>query len=344
MKTKISFLLLAANLILLAGCRQDSTELIWDNGSYASFPSIERFQGKYYVSFREGESHIFNSKGEADGKTRVLVSKDGRKWKSVAFMSKEGYDLRDPKLSVTPDGRLMVIMGGSVYKDRKLVRRIPQVSFSTDGIHFSDPEPVEFGPDITDDQEWIWRVTWHDGVGYAVTYSEYCGAHYALLQTTDGRHYDRICELDIPRTSYPNETTVRFLDDGRMALMARRDKEDCSGWWGISESPYTDWTWTPLGFRLGGPDFIVMPGGSIVAGTRSYFIPDKYKTILLKGTGKGDFEEIAVLPSGGDCSYPGFLLEGKELWTVYYSSHELKNADGSPRAGIYLAKIPLNLL
>jgi len=100
---------------------------IWDR-DYSAFPSIVRYGDALYVSFREGVSHIFDENGIAAGKTRILRSTDGEHWESVALLEKEGYDLRDPKLSVTADGRLMVIQGGSVYIDKKLERRIPQVS------------------------------------------------------------------------------------------------------------------------------------------------------------------------------------------------------------------------
>ena len=49
-----------------------------------------------------------------------------------------------------------------------------------------------------------------------------------------------------------------------------------------------------------------------------------------------------ILPSGGDNSDPGVLQVGDELWIVYYSSHELTREDGRPRAGIYLARVPLS--
>ena len=81
-------------------------ERIWDRG-YSAFPSIVRYKGAMYVSFREGVSHIFDENGIAAGRTRILRSRNGRRWKSVALLSKEGYDLRDPKLSVTPDGNYL---------------------------------------------------------------------------------------------------------------------------------------------------------------------------------------------------------------------------------------------
>ena len=96
-------------------------EQIWSNGQHCAFTSLVEFKGKYYCTFREGYSHIFDNEGNAEGKIRILASKNGKKWESVALIGKDGYDLRDPKFSITPDGRLMVSLGGSIYRNRKLV-------------------------------------------------------------------------------------------------------------------------------------------------------------------------------------------------------------------------------
>lgn len=330
------------SLLLLAFCLEMNAQFqvrrIWDTG-YSAFPSIEKFNGKYYITFREGEGHVFDKNGIAAGKIRVLCSEDGEEWKSVALLAKDGFDLRDPKLSVTPDGRLMLTIGGSVYEGKELKQRIPHVAFSNDGYDFSNPVPAVFSSDIPFGMEWLWRLTWNGDTGYSVIYGE----KFALVKTTDGLHYDTITELDVD--GVPNETTVRFTKDGRMAMMIRRENDGKGryGWWGVSEAPYTDWSFIPMGLGLGGPDFTILEGEGdlgtdsplVIAGTRSYLIARSPKTILLKGNLDGLFEEVCVLPSGGDCSYTGFLVEGDELWTVYYSSHELK------RAAIYFTRIPL---
>ena len=311
-------------------------ERIWDRG-YSAFPSIVRYKGAMYVSFREGVSHIFDENGIAAGRTRILRSRNGRRWKSVALLSKEGYDLRDPKLSVTPDGRLMVIQGGSVYVDKKLVKRIPQVSFSSGGRSFSDPEPVYYP--AGDGCSWFWRMTWHDGTGYTVSYGEPGSDSMELLKTADGRHFEKI--TDITLGGFPNETTVRFLPDGRMVLLIRREKDDGSAYIGVSGAPYTSWDLRPLGFRIGGPEMAVLPDGSLLIGGRAYNEGGEPKTCLWRGSLDGGFALWKTLPSGGDNSYPGFLVEDGCLTVVYYSSHELTRPDGRPRAGIYLARIPL---
>ncbi|MBQ2173108.1 MAG: hypothetical protein II454_07940 [Bacteroidales bacterium] len=320
-----------------SACKEEiRVKRIWDR-DYSAFPSIVRYGGALYVSFREGVSHIFDENGIAAGKTRILRSTDGEHWESVALLEKEGYDLRDPKLSVTADGRLMVIQGGSVYIDKKLERRIPQVSFSADGLSFSAPQPVDY-PD-SGPFAWFWRVTWHEGIGYTVNYGEADENKLELLKTTDGLHFEKITNIALD--GFPNETTVRFLQDGRMVLLIRREKEDRRAYLGVSEPPYTNWQLKPLPFQIGGPELAVLPDGSLLIGGRAYLENGVTKTCLWKENADGDVELWKTLPSGGDNSYPGFLIENGELKVVYYSSHELTRPDGRPRAGIYLARIPL---
>ena len=351
-RTPILAVVLAA-LLCLASCsgKHIEVERIWDKG-YSAFPSIVEFNGSYYVSCREAKSHIFDDKGNAEGKARILVSKNGKRWKSAALLEKPGTDLRDPKLSVTPDGRLMVTMGGSVFENKECVSYFPQVAFSTDGKTFTAPSPVKFDGNITDNKEWIWRLTWQGSTGYGVTY----GDHFALVKTTDGVNYEMVKELELDRANFPGESTIRFGSDGRMYMMVRCDSGDCLGRWGWSDFPYTDWTWTDMDFHLGGPDFILL-GDKVVAGSRYHFPNGKCRTMVLTGNLEGEFEERYLMPSGGDTSYPGFIDMGKELWMVYYSCHETAEggshgtiydfdpkAKEAPRASIYLARIPKSLL
>ena len=313
-----------------------TVERIWDQG-YSAFPSIVRYKDAIYVSFREGVSHVFDENGIAAGKTRILRSSDAKHWESVALLSKEGYDFRDPKLSVTPDGRLMVIQGGSMYVDKELVKTVPHVSFSSDGKTFSDPMPVDY--DNPGRYAWFWRVTWFEGTGYTVSYGKSEDGCLELFKTSDGLHYEKITDIELDGS--PNETTVRFLPDGNMVLLIRREGGDRKAYLGMSEPPYTEWDLQPLAFQIGGPDLMLLPDGALVAGGRCYFDDGKAKTCLWKQDADGTFEFWKTLPSGGDNSYPGFLVEDGTLFVVYYSSHELTFSDGKARAGIYLARVPL---
>lgn len=357
--TVLLFCVLAVTLTHAANNIAYSVEKIWDNGTYSSFTSLIKYKDRYYCTFREGEGHIFDKKGNAEGKIRVICSKDGKKWESVLLLSEDSVDLRDPKLSETPDGRLMVCYGCSVYRNRVLKKRYPFVVFSNDGKNFGKPQRLNLEQQAEHQDDWLWRVTWHEGIGYGVNYYTHKNGVKGLwlMTTTDGVNYKKHCELFVP--NFPNETTIRFLSDGRMTMMVRRDAADRKGWWGISAAPYKDFTFTPMDFQLGGPEYMVLDDHHAIAATRSYFT-NRYKTIVLTGDPQtGKFDETMVLPSGGDTSYAGIIKVGNEIWVSYYSCHDSTKPQSNkkskhkkqeaqqktePHASIYLAKIPLSIL
>ena len=302
-----------------------SLERIWDKAPHNAFTDLIRFQDRWYCTFREAQGHV-----KGDGKLRVLVSADASRWESAALLSEKGVDLRDPKLSVTPDRRLMILAGGSIYRGGKLIGRQPRVAFSKDGHEWTATRR------ILSEGEWLWRVTWHNGRAYGVSYNTSApkgnGKDWSLrlVVSPDGTDYEEIAKFDIP--GRPNETTLRFLDNGEMIALVRREGGNTHGWIGLSPPPYKEWKWHETGRRLGGPNFIILPDGRLWAASRSY--PGGARTVLAR-FGPTTYEPVLTLPSGGDCSYPGMVWHDGLLWMSYYSSHEGKTS-------IYLAKIRLN--
>ena len=102
-------------------------EMIWEEGVHNAFGDIIRFKNNYYVSFREGINHVGS---ENNGKVRIIRSRDGKKWESAALLQIDGIDLRDPKISVTPENKIMVTMAGAVFKEGMAQQLFPMVSFS----------------------------------------------------------------------------------------------------------------------------------------------------------------------------------------------------------------------
>lgn len=302
---------------------------IWDKGDHNAFTDLIMFKGKFYCSFREGGGHVPGNK-DVDGTVRILRSDDGDQWESAALLSTQGYDLRDPKLSITPDNRLMVIIGGSDYDKLQLNGRQPHVSFSEDGVHFTDPIPVVVDPEIDSGFDWIWRVTWQDETGYAVDYQYGEINRVYLVKTTDGIHYENVSELFV--SGRPNEATIRFSPAGEMFIYLRREDHGQEGLLLRSKYPFKEYTWVNLKHRLGGPNFIFVPKSEkLILGTRLYY-EDGAKTGLFLSDYHGKHKLIAEFPSGGDNSYPGMIWHDDFLWVSYYSSHEGKTC-------IYLAKI-----
>jgi hypothetical protein len=307
-----------------------SVERIWSRAHHNAFTSLVRLNGTYFVTFRESEAHVYAN----NGAIRVLASLDGQNWESVAYIFKKGVDLRDPKLSVTPDGRLMLLMGGAIYRGKENLRTSSLVSFSDKtGKHFSSPRHIQIDPKVRSAFDWLWRVTWHKGKAYGVLYQRKAQGQLHLLQSTDGVHFALVTTLHFP--GFPNETSLTFRGDQMIALVRRDGKTDARGFIGISQPPYKKWHWKKLSERLGGPALLVLPNGKLLCGTRYYRTGFTNRTVLAKVTPDGGFSRLITLPSGGDCSYPGLLVDDSLLVVSYYSSHEEKTS-------IYFARLWLS--
>lgn len=327
--------LLTLPLILLtASVLQADEEIapvrkIWDQGQHNAFTDLIKWEGAYYCTFRESAGHVPRTP-EEDGTIRVITSPDGEQWQSALLLTKPGIDLRDPKLSITPDNRLMILMGGSHYDQGKLLGRLPQVAFLSPDGQVSELQPVQIDARVAGPMDWLWRVTWHGKTGYGVIYQAVEGARgLHLLKTTDGVKYGLVKTFDLP--GEPNESTVRFHGD-TMLLVVRNEDGKARGHLGESSPPYSDWKWADINTRLGGPNLLPLPDGSLILGTRLY--GKRTQTAIGTLTRDGKFTPVAVLPSGGDTSYPGLLVEGNELWVSYYSSHKMKTS-------IYFTKLPV---
>lgn len=330
-----------ACLVALAGCpagasatpRAEVLEVrrIWDQAPHNAFPDLLHWRGRWWCSLREGDAHV----GGADGAARVLSSADGAGWEPVARITETGTDLRDPRLSVMPDGRLMMICGGSVYLGTKQLKgRRPRVSFSDDGRTWTPPRAV------LGEGEWLWRVTWHDGVAYGTAFAESPAGPtgertLVLYRSRDGLEWERVRPLDVP--GRPSEATLRFDAAGRMVAVVRREGGDRMGWFGQAAPPYRQWHWQSSNRRFGGPELAAMPAGSWLLGTRDYAptqpgVKPGEAMLLATLDAAGRSTPLVTLPSGGDCSYPALAWHEGVVWVAYYSSHEGK-------AAIYLARV-----
>jgi hypothetical protein len=308
-----------------------SVKKIWDAAPHNAFTDLVRFNGQWFCTFREAKGHL-----TGNGSIRVLTSTNAEHWESAALLSEEGIDLRDPKLSTTPDGRLMLTTGGSLYEGKVMKERQPRVAFSSDGRTWTLPQRV------LDQGDWLWRTTWHKGRAYGIAYNVEGSLRptnewtVRLLSSEDGVAWRLVSKLAVP--GRPNESTVRFLPEDECVALVRREglgsDPDKDAWIGHSPPPYTDWHWHAAGMQVGGPNSLVLPGGGMIASGRLYRPkPDTNKTFV----GPMTFDAVKpdlVLPSGGDCSYPGLVWHEGLLWISYYSTHEGHTA-------IYLAKVRL---
>jgi hypothetical protein len=304
---------------------------IWDQAAHNAFTDLVRFQGSWYCVFREGSGHVSD-----DGSLRVLVSDnidDASRWQSAALLSSKTADLRDAKITITPDQQLM-LSGAGAQHDRTRFKHQSYSWFSSNGRDWSQPYP------IGEKDFWLWRTTWHDGRAYSVGYAtgETADRHVRLYRSPDGKSFEVLVK-NLFEEGYPNESSLVFLEDDTCYCLLRRDGSPNTGLLGTAQPPYRDWNWQDLGVRIGGPHMIQIPDGRLIAAVRLYDGGARTALCWLDPE-TGKLTEFLALPSGGDTSYPGLVWHQDHLYVSYYSAHEAGKIPAT--TSIYLAKVAID--
>jgi hypothetical protein len=274
-------------------------------------------------------------------KVRIFVSTDeGENWRQVHEFSVPARDTRDPHFLVFRE-RLFVYSGTWLcperMEDRDINDHLGYAVWSADGESWSDPTSMEgtYG-------HYIWRAAAHDGQAYLCARRRKDFVHgvggaeggavteAALLASEDGlvwRFHSLI------REHYGDETALLFEPDGELLALARTLPGGGPACFCRTQPPYTSWQRQELDRYVGGP-MLVRWGDDLLAGGRKQS-PGQGPVTMLYWLVDGTLHEACELPSGGDCSYTGFVpLAGNRGLVSYYSTHE-----STPGTNIYLARV-----
>jgi len=278
-------------------------------GSHNAFTDLVKWQGRYFLTFRNGTSH-----GSMDGCILIISSEDLENWKLEAEISTAGDD-RDPKFLLTSEQLFLFFPSRTSATPR---RGGTLVSFSTDGRNWSEPQKA-FTDNFT-----FWRAKEFQGLYYLAAYY-YTGPvleerRVELLKSQDALSWESVSTIHSDGSS---ETALLFFPDGRLLAVVRRKEKPAA--LAKSRAPFKDWEISDLNAPLHGPAIIEM-GGKIYAAGRKHLKeagPLGRAQTALYVLEDEELVEILTLPSGGDTSYPGFLpLAKNRLLMSYYSSHE----------------------
>ena len=304
------------------------TRRIWNRAIHNAFTDLIRFNGRWFCAFREASAHL-----ALDGQLRILTSLDGVTWVAAASIAcpLPFQDLRDPKLSLTPEHKLLL----NAAAFRPVCQSMAWVS--EDGYEWGTHHEV--GPRGS----WLWRTVWHRGIGYSFGRDEPDKSSVQLYASADGIEFRPRGQAQLDGL-HPNESDLLFLSDATCVCLMRCD--GFNGRLGFATPPYERWTWKDLGARIGGPAMLRLADDRTIAAVRLY--DQRQRTALCWL----DFEsatlaEFLTMPSGGDTSYAGMVWHDDLLWLSYYSSENflcsMKEAIRSeePRTSIFLARLRL---
>lgn len=303
----------------------------YQEGRVKAFTDITFFDDQFFLVFRESDKHAF---GE-NGVIHIFKSLDGENWNFMKEISISGIDLRDPSFAINGD-EMSLYVHGSKYENQTIIE------FSDYNFKYSTlegwlaPQDVvldnlsDTNNSITGNEAWPWRVTWHDNKAYTVGYD---GSEiFDLYTSQDGLFFSRlnvIQEIDYT----PTEARIRVNDDNEFFVLARRNFG--SAILGRSLAPEQEWEWfgeiSIENFR--GLNFLVLDDNKLIF-SGAFF---SWVYLGLYDLETNTYRQIVDIPSFGDGSYPGMVVNDNILWLSYYTSFE--NEVGS---SIYVAKINLN--
>lgn len=316
---------------------------VFDNVRHNAFTSLARWRDRLYLAFRTADNHA--NPNAPEGVVTVLASTDdGATWEHVAQIEgMHGMDLRDPKLLATSD-RLWL----HTFEYQGADRRDAMVTWTVDGESFV---PVRRA--LEEDNHVIWWPATHDGRFWGAGY-RYHGnkkdIRSVLFTSDDGAHW-RVKSMvyDVP---WANESALIMADDGTATVLVRNDGDRLNppasnGRPVLARSapPYTEWAYAELDRKLSGLAFVKIKEGFLLAarthgpdGTRTacFLMPDDAEATTV------NLDPLFTLPSGGDTSYAGFVVNDRRVLMSYYSGHEHEVAGQKQRTAIYLAEFDLD--
>ncbi len=314
--------------------------LIWSKGKHNAFTDLCTFEDRLWCCFREAENHV-----SKDGVIRILQLNSNGELLNVDVIRMPEADLRDPKLTVTPEGQLLLL----AYRVN-----------AKNSLHINNHQPVSWlrtvngtwskERSIGDSGWWLWRIRWfqntnvvgkhpaHTAFGFAYN----MGQERLMFYSGDPRRRMSILNEDaLSKRSdglgYPNESDI-FFDDTKAYAIVRRDADSYTAQLGESTYPFKKWKWHDLGGYIGGPCAMKLSSNQTLVAGR-IFKDQQLKTalwILDLNTKKLTLNK--VLPSDGDNSYPGLAKHNGTIYVSYYSSHQFN------KSCIYLASFEIEEL
>ncbi len=317
-----------------------SVRRIFHNREHNAFTDLCRFRGQLYLTFRScPDGHMVHP----TSRILVLRSADGVDWKQVHEFRVDQRDTRDPHFLVFKD-RLFVYSGtwysGKTTLPRDeydLNKHLGYAAWSDDGDQWHSPVMLEgtFG-------HYVWRAAAFGDRAFlcgrrkpgfeVLARGEPRTVESLMLESDDGLIWRKRATF---QETAGDETAFLFDPDGSVIGIGRNGTGKEAQLL-RSIPPYITWDRSYLDRSIGGPLLTRWGDRYLVGGRKA--TAEGPKTSLCWLT-NGQLAEFAELPSGGDCSYPGFVeLPNHRALVSYYSTHEL-NADGTPMTAVYLAEL-----
>lgn len=327
----------------------DWVRKIYEDGMHCAFTDLVKWHGHYYCSFRHAERHAVLPYGDI----WVIRSADLENW-AVCGTLTTGLDDRDPAMA--PDGDRLWVYFGSRYRETDGTGQAVEggkrwlqshASYTTDGMSWHVPIP------IWKRNYWLWHPYRFEDGFYCAAYGEDPATRDGVLdflKSDDGSQWTHVARMMADNEA--DETGLYRYPDGHILAAIRSGSNSTGTHFMEAEPPYDKWTRWSVAHEMHAP-ILAQVGDALVGAGRSYAETpsgDSGKrgrpvaAVYLIKPEENATEHVMDLPSGGDTSYCGMIVQDERTLLIsYYSQHEHLGQPGfvtaQKPAAIYLARV-----
>ena len=328
------------------------------DGLHNSNTHLIYWRDHFYLVHQRSRFHMGNDA------SRLVVwrSADAQSWEEVAVLGMPGADIRDPKFAAIGDRLLLYALPNNGFEPEPYGTVVATSEDGTTWSPFADvgePGWLLWEPKSPDGGRSDGVATW-----YATAYWHEHGRS-ALFKSADGLQWEWVSAIYAGERN--DETANEFLPDGRMIVTARLEGDDRAWHQGsknaatliaVAEPPFTEWATTrSLTTRLDGPALFAYNGRVYAVGRYDPEGREKwYGMSSLLGRKRTAIYEVrpdelvylSDLPSAGDTSYAGVVLQDGYAYISYYSSDTTRDfawlLGAVMPSDILMARVPLERL
>lgn len=312
----------------------------------------------FYLSYVSSPYHF----GNDDSIMHVIRSFDkGKTWEEIVTFNPPGEDIRDPKFAIIGERLFLYALKNTSFVAEPY---ISVYSYSEDGLTWTEFENV---PDL---DGWLfWRPKTKDEETFYNAAYWWEHGKSVLLKSKDGINWEIVSQ--IYEGGRNDETEIQFLPDGRLLATARLEYANfADGAFGdkrgatlitVSDPPYETWTELTQSrvARLDGPYLFTYKERVYAIGRyqpdlgKSGMLTDQGSILSRKRTAIYEVRQdglayLSDLPSNGDTSYVGMVMDGDFVYATYYTSplnHDFPWIIGMFSASeIHMAKVDLSAM
>lgn len=317
---------LIGNLSAQDTARLVKAEVVWSSEKHVVATDLVRFNDAWIMVCCENSTAY-----QQEGVLRLITSKQTLPWESLAIVESptKGKLLRQPRLSVQPDGHLMLTAVGIVANPQstqplsQFGGTIQTLTWSSiDGRNWSHARPVGNAGFIQG------KCASHDKTVYSYTRGFICG-NAQTIKIESGVDQQSMKEIYTKTLAefFPNEASLTFTSDQGVCLMSRvgeRGKFQ-TGLLGIAKQPFLSWQWKETSAPVSFPnliriadDHVLVVGGLLDKQARTSVSRLNLET--------GELTELLAIPTNGLPTQTGVATYGGRVWVSFHSDVQGKKS------------------